>query len=165
MFITLHKNARTTPAIRAEIAASSESTRALAKRFGVSELTIAKWRKRASVNDLPHTPHRLQTTLSPAQEAIVVELRKSLLLPLDDLVAVTKEFICPKASRCGLDRSLRRHGLSNLHKLKPIQPKSPHKPFKSYVPGYISMWTSNTCHRWPMRLRAATCLSCARAYG
>ena len=106
-----------------EIAASNESTRALAKRFGVSELTIAKWRKRASVNDLPHTPHRLQTTLSPAQEAIVVELRKSLLLPLDDLVAVTKEFICPKASRSGLDRSLRRHGLSNLHKLKPIQPK------------------------------------------
>ncbi len=137
MLITLHKNARTTPAIRAEIAASSESTRALAKRFGVSELTIAKWRKRASVNDLPHTPHRLQTTLSPAQEAIVVELRKSLLLPLDDLVAVTKEFICPKASRSGLDRSLRRHGLSNLHKLKPIQPKSPHKPFKSYVPGYL----------------------------
>ncbi len=57
MLITLHKNARTTPAIRAEIAASNESTRALAK-FGVSELTIAKWR-------LPHTPHRLQTTLSP----------------------------------------------------------------------------------------------------
>ena len=137
MLITLHKNARTTPAIRAEIAASNESTRALAKRFGVSELTIAKWRKRASVNDLPHRPHRLQTTLSPAQEAIVVELRKSLLLPLDDLVAVTKEFICPKASRSGLDRSLRRHGLSNLHKLKPIQPKSPHKPFKSYVPGYL----------------------------
>ncbi len=95
----------------AEIAASSESTRALAKRFGVSELTIAKWRKRASVNE--GAPHRLQTTLSPAQEAIVVELRKSLLLPLDDLVAVTKEFICPKASRSGLDRSLRRHGLSN----------------------------------------------------
>ncbi len=142
-----------------EIAASNESTRALAKRFGVSELTIAKWRKRASVNDLSHTPHRLQTTLSPAQEAIVVELRKSLLLPLDDLVAVTKEFICPKASRSGLDRSLRRHGLSNLHKLKPIQPKSPHKPFKSYVPGYPSTWISNTCHRWPMRLRAAICWS------
>ncbi len=107
MLITLHKNACTTPAIRAEIAASNESTRALAKRFGVSELTIAKWRKRASVNDLPHTPHRLQTTLSPAQEAIVVELRKSLLLPLDDLVAVTKEFICSKASRSGLDRATR----------------------------------------------------------
>ncbi len=52
-----------------------------------------------------------------------------------EIVDGTKEFICPKASRSGLDRSLRRHGLSNLHKLKPIQPKSPHKPFKSYVPG------------------------------
>ncbi len=39
MLITLHKNTRTTPPIRAEIAASSESTRALVKRFGVSELT------------------------------------------------------------------------------------------------------------------------------
>ncbi len=38
MLITLHKNARTTPAIRAEIAASNESTRALAKRFGVSKV-------------------------------------------------------------------------------------------------------------------------------
>ncbi len=45
--------------------------------------------------------------MSPAQEAIVVELRKSLLLPLDDLVAVTKEFICSKASRSGLDRATR----------------------------------------------------------
>jgi hypothetical protein len=72
-----------------------------------------KWKKRTSVHDASHTPHRLQTTLTPTQERIVVELRRTLLLPLDDLLAVTREFICPKATRSGLDRCLRRHGVGN----------------------------------------------------
>jgi hypothetical protein len=42
MMIALHKQARTTPAVRAEMAASSESSRALASRFGVTETTIYK---------------------------------------------------------------------------------------------------------------------------
>ena len=44
MILALHKNARTTPAIRAEIAASSESVAVLAARYGVSEGTIRRWR-------------------------------------------------------------------------------------------------------------------------
>lgn len=36
MMIALHKNARTTPAVRAEIAASNETARVLAQRFGVT---------------------------------------------------------------------------------------------------------------------------------
>lgn len=35
---------------------------------------------------------------------IVVHLRKPLLLPLDDLLAVTREFLCKAVSRSGLDR-------------------------------------------------------------
>ncbi len=42
MMIGLHKGARTTPAVRAEIAASSESAAALARRFGVTPQTIYK---------------------------------------------------------------------------------------------------------------------------
>jgi hypothetical protein len=53
----------------------------------VSVSTIARWKKRASVHDASHTPHRLQTTLTPAQESIVLVLRKSLGLSLDDLLA------------------------------------------------------------------------------
>ena len=34
MMIALHKNARTTPAIRAEIAASTDSAATLTQRFG-----------------------------------------------------------------------------------------------------------------------------------
>ena len=42
MLIALHKNARTTPAVRAEIAASNEPARVLAQRFGITEQTC--WR-------------------------------------------------------------------------------------------------------------------------
>lgn len=137
MLIALHKNARTTPAIRHEIANSTESIAACARRFGISEMTVRKWRSRTEFHDRSHTPHQLQTTLSPAQEAIVVYLRQHLLLPLDDLLAVTREFLNPDASRSGLDRCLRRHGVSNLDKLRPAPEKTPVKAFKSYLPGYL----------------------------
>ncbi|WP_133513400.1 helix-turn-helix domain-containing protein, partial [Candidatus Thiosymbion oneisti] len=85
MNIHLHANATTTPKIRQYIQASNQSVPQLADELGVSEDTIRRWRRRDGVADGSHTPHRLQTTLAPAQEAVVVELRKTLLLPLDDL--------------------------------------------------------------------------------
>ena len=56
------------------------------------------------MHDRSHTAHTLQTTLTPAQEAVVLELRRTLLLPLDDLLALTREFLCKDVSRSGLDR-------------------------------------------------------------
>ena len=122
MLIALHKNARTTPAVRAEIAASGETASVLARRFGITEQTVYKWKKRSVFGDRSHTAHRLQTVLTPAQETIVVHLRRTLLLPLDDLLAVTREFLSPDVSRSGLDRCLRRHGVGNLGALKPLLP-------------------------------------------
>ena len=113
MLIALHKNARTTPAVRGEIAASSETASALARRYGITEQTALKWKKREVFTDRSHTAQRLQTTLTPAQEVVVVHLRRTLLLPLDDLLAVTREFLSPDVSRSGLDRCLRRHGVGN----------------------------------------------------
>ena len=110
MNIRLHANAITTPKIRQYIQASHQPVPQLADELGVSEDTIRRWRGRDGVADGSHTPHRLQTTLTPAQEAVVVELRKTLLLPLDDLLAVPHEFIHPEVSRSGLDRCLRRRG-------------------------------------------------------
>lgn len=137
MLISLHKQATTTPKVRSAIQASDEPAWVLAKRYGTSEQTIWKWRKRDSVHDRSHTPHRLQTTLTPAQETVVVELRKILLLPLDDLLAVVHEFLNPNVSRSGLDRCLRRHRVSRLSDLKPKAAKPAHKPFKAYEPGYL----------------------------
>ena len=110
MLISLHKQATTTPKIRAAIQASKEPALMVAERYGISEQTVWKWRKRDSVQDRSHTAHRLQTTLTPAQEAVAVALRKSLLLPLDDMLSVVREFLNPDVSRSGLDRCLRRHG-------------------------------------------------------
>ena len=96
----------------------------MAERFGTTEQTVYKWRHRDSVEDRSHPPHRLQTTLTPAQEAVVVTLRKSLLLSLDDLLAVVREFLNPNVLRSGLDRCLHRHGVGNLRDLKAREPKA-----------------------------------------
>ena len=77
MLISLHKQATTTPKIRAAIQASGEPAWIVAERYGISEQTVWKWRKRDSVYDRSHTAHRLQTTLTPAQEAVAVALRRT----------------------------------------------------------------------------------------
>jgi len=63
-------------------------------------------RKRDSLRESGHAPHRLRTTLTPAQEAAAVCLRTTLVLPPGDLLAVVREAL--NLSRSGLDRHLRR---------------------------------------------------------
>ncbi len=79
LLISLHKQATTPPKVRAALQASDEPAWVLADRYGLSEQTVWKWRKRDDVHDLSHTPHKLQTTLTPAQEAVAVALRTTLL--------------------------------------------------------------------------------------
>jgi transposase-like protein len=57
----IHPNARTTPAVRAEIARSGEPTGVLARRYGVSTETVRKWRRRGPEDclDRPARPRRL----------------------------------------------------------------------------------------------------------
>jgi transposase InsO family protein len=139
----VHAQARTTPLIRGEIAASTLSQAELAKLHNVTRATIAKWRSRQSPLDRSHRPHKLSTTLSAGQEAIVAEIRRLTLIPLDDLLVVVREFINQAVSRSGLDRCLRRHGVSNLKTLQAQareaagQTSPPLKTFKDYEPGFI----------------------------
>jgi len=112
-----HANATTTPEMRAFIRESDLSVARLARLLRVSEATVRKWRQRDSVEDASHTPKHLNTTLTPAQEYVVVELRTQLLLSLDELCAVTVEFINPHVSRAGIARCLKRHGVSRLNEI------------------------------------------------
>ena len=81
----LHGGATTTAAIRRAIQHSQESLRDLAKRYGINPKTVAKWRTRTSVQDLPTGPKQAQSTvLSMEDEAVVVAFRRHTLLPLDD---------------------------------------------------------------------------------
>lgn len=55
-----------TKAVHRAIQPSEESLRAPAKRHGVNPKTVAKWRKRTSVADLPTGPKQpMFTALSP----------------------------------------------------------------------------------------------------
>ena len=132
-----HNQATTTPKLRAAIQASDEPAWVLAECHGTTEQTVWKWRKRDSVKDRSHRPHWLQTTLTPAQEAVAVALGKTLLVSLDDLLAVVREFLNPNVSRSRLEPCLRRHGLGNLRDIKAKAPKPKHSAFKAYAPGYI----------------------------
>ena len=139
MNLNLHKNARTTPAIRQELRESTQSERELAREYQLNRGTGRPWRRRDTGQDASHRPHRLHPTLTPAQALVVIELRKTLLLPLDDLLAVTRAFIHPNVSRSGLDRGLRRQGVSNLQALipPPEDDDQPKKTFKDDEPGFV----------------------------
>ena len=115
----VHPLARTTPSTRTEIRASSAPLTVLAERYNITQATARKWKHREDAQDRSHRPHKLSTTLNPAQEVLAVELRRTLLLPLDDLLVVIREFINPDVSRSGLDRCLRRHEVSDLKSLQP----------------------------------------------
>lgn len=54
----LHGCATTTEAIRRVIQNSQESLRALSKRYGINQKTVAKWKKRMSVADLANRAER-----------------------------------------------------------------------------------------------------------
>ena len=80
-----HGSARTTAAVRRAIQHRQESLRHLAKHYGIHPKTVAKWRKRASVADLPTGPKEPKSSvLSADEEAIIVAFRRHTLLPLDD---------------------------------------------------------------------------------
>jgi transposase-like protein len=70
--LQIHPSARTTPTVRAEIAASQEPTGILAKRYGISTETVRKWRKRGPDDCLENL--RLQSQLqSQAEELAIAE--------------------------------------------------------------------------------------------
>lgn len=67
MLIAPHKNATTTPATRLALQQACGTGKELAQQYGIGVGTVRKWRRRATVHDASHTPHRLQTTLNTAQ--------------------------------------------------------------------------------------------------
>ena len=120
----LHGSARTTHAIRGELQRSQASVASLAKRYGINEKTVLKWRHRQSVEDLPMGPkERRSTVLSPMEEAAIVALRVQAHLPLDDVYIALKDVI-PHLTRSSLHRCLQRHGISRLPKADREKPKT-----------------------------------------
>ena len=70
---------------RGTIKNGQENLRVLSRRYGINQKTVALWKKRTSVADLPTGPKGpMSTVLSIEEEAGIVAFRKYTLLPLDD---------------------------------------------------------------------------------
>jgi transposase len=136
--LAIHPNARTTPAVRAEIARSSEPAGELARRFGVSTETIRKWRKRGQTacRDRSSRPHRLPWKASEEERAVVCALRRATGFPLDDLTFVVRHFL-PHLGRDNVYRILKAAGLNR--RPGPATPERVAAKFKEYELGFVHM--------------------------
>src|SRR3712207_5495223 len=136
--LQIHPNARTTPAVRAEIARSGEPTGVLARRFGVSTETIRKWRKRGPKDCLDHSarPHRLPWKATEEERAVVCALRRATNFALDDLTFVVTHFL-PHLNRDSVWRILRAEGLSRRPPPRSEQPRRGEGTLEDYDLGFI----------------------------
>jgi transposase len=84
--VNIHKNARTTPKMRAFIIErheAGETPRSIASAVGVSPATVGKWLKRfahegiAGLEDRSSRPHRLQTVANAEQRKTIEVLRRA----------------------------------------------------------------------------------------
>jgi transposase InsO family protein len=134
--LSIHPNARTTPAVRAEIARSGEPTGVLARRYGVSTETVRKWRKRGPDDCLDRSarPRKLPWKASEEERAVVCALRRATGFPLDDLTFVVAHFL-PHLGRDNVYRILKAEGLSR--RPAPTTPEKAAAKFKEYEVGFV----------------------------
>jgi transposase InsO family protein len=136
--LQIHPNARTTPAVRAEIARSTEPSSTLARRYGVSTETIRKWRKRGASDCLDRSarPHRLPWKATEEERAVVCALRQSTNFALDDLTFVVTHFL-PHLNRDSIWRILKAEGLNRRPLPSAIRSAKGKGRFKEYDLGFI----------------------------
>ena len=89
----LHARARMTPEVRREIQNSQESLTTLAQRYGVNIKTIAKWRKRDFVHDVPMGPKLI------CSKSLSEGLKKLLLWLLESIHSFLLMIVCMHCRR------------------------------------------------------------------
>lgn len=130
----LHGSATTTHAVRAAIQRSKASLQALSERYGINPKTVAKWRRRTSVEDRPMGPKVPRSTvLSTEEETLIVAFRRHTLLPLDDCLYALQATI-PHLTRSALHRLFQRHGISRL---PTVEDAPARRQFRAYPLGYV----------------------------
>jgi transposase InsO family protein len=138
LMLAIHPQARTTPAVRREIARSPEPTGVLARRYGVSTETIRKWRQRGAEDcqDRSSRPHTLPWKATEEERAIVCALRRATGFPLDDLTFGVTHFL-PHLNRDAVYRILKAEGLGRLPPTQ--QRKRESGTFKEYDLGFVHL--------------------------
>jgi transposase-like protein len=101
----------TTTHVRAAIQRSQASLATLSRELGINPKTVAKWRKRATVEDLKTGPKAPRsTTLSQAEEEAVVAFRRHTLLPLDDCLYALQPSKAIAATSAGIVNTTWKYG-------------------------------------------------------
>lgn len=127
-----HSNAATNLNIRSQIQNSSGSNSDLASQFGVSKQTVSKWKNRNFLQDAFCTPLNIAYALSDLERALVISLRKSSWMPIDE-VWETLLVENSKISRSSVYRVFVKENINVV----PQQKKETAKKFKEYEPGYL----------------------------
>src|ERR671912_336830 len=115
LMLAIHPNARTTPAVRAEIARSGE-------------------RGPAECRDRSSRPHRLPWKATEEERAVVCALRRATGFPLDELTFVVRHFL-PHLDRDNVHRILKAAGLSR--RPAPAAPERAAAKFKEHQLGFV----------------------------
>jgi len=130
-----HGCGTTTHAVRAAIQRSQASLAQLSQELGINSKPVAKWWKRATVEDLKTGPKEPRSTvLTEEEEAAIVAFRRHTLLPLDDCSYALQPSI-PHLTRSALHRCLQRHDISRLPDVGGDKPKR--QKFKRYPIGFF----------------------------
>jgi transposase-like protein len=130
-----HRSDTTTHAVRAAVQRSQASLAQVSKELDINPRTLAKWRKRATVEDIMTRPTEPRSTvLTEAEEAAIVAFRRQTILPLDDCLYALQLSI-PHLTRSALHRCLQRHGISRLPDVDGDKPKR--QTFKRYPIGFF----------------------------
>ena len=128
-----HSNAKTNVNNREQIQKCfSVSNQILAAQFNVSSQTISKWRNRDFRQDASCCPKNIEYALSDLETALVISIRRSSWLPLDEVFETLLEQN-PTISRSSVYRCLVKNKLNKV----PQEQKDKAKKFKAYQPGYL----------------------------
>lgn len=118
----LQGSVTTTEAARRAIQHSQENLRSLAKRHGINQRIVARWKKRATVEDMPTGPRDPKSTvLAVEEDAVIVAFRRHTMLPLDGCL-FTLQAPVPYLTRSSLQWYLQHHGISRLSDMEGDKP-------------------------------------------
>ena len=111
---------------------STESSELLSARFGVSINTINKWESRVQLTDKSSAPIQIKYALSEFTKALIVGIRTSTWLPLDEIFDMVSTDQNP-ISRSSIYRLFVKEKINTV----PQEKKDKVHKFKAYEPGYL----------------------------
>jgi len=128
-----HSNATTNIHIRQQIQSNSDSSiKDLAKKHNISTQTVSKWKQRTSLKDASCVPLNISYALSETERILIVALRKSTWLALDEIYEILLEQNS-NISRSSIYRCLVRENINKV----PEEKREKAKKFKAYSPGFL----------------------------